>query len=208
MSQLFADKFTRADDAASPGGVWSEWGGNWAILSNEVKWDTRTGLCDVVNIPTSYISTADYSVQARCRHPTGQVDTDFFGVCGRRINSGAGNSNGYFVMLSKSNVQVRLYSRLTTTWTLIASAAFTVVADVMYLVKLRMQGTTIKAFVNGVEYISVVNTAFADAGDAGLVVSSGAVPAVGFFFDDFHTEDLLGYVVSRKDFPLFKLAEA
>jgi hypothetical protein len=192
---LFSDDFNRADNDLL--------GGNWVERGPSVDFDIVTGRVQVMAYATSLIgvaynpagiSSADYTVQAIVNPATGDTLT---GVCGRRVNFSTADSDGYMAFIHDTANSLFLYKRVSGTWTELGSFAVTITAGTDYTVKLSMQGTTIKAFLDGVERISVTDSSLSAAGDAGLCINGGA-ENTGMRWDDFLVEDFGAPATPRK----------
>jgi len=182
---LFSDDFNRAD-ADLLGGNWVERGdGSFDV-------DIVTNRAELISAAsnegfvynTTALGTADYTVQSVVNFPAGAGHR---GVAGRRVNSSANDSDGYAAFIVEADDTIYLYKRVSGTWTQLGSFAVTILAATDYTVKLSMQGTTIKQFLNGVERISVTDSALSAAGDAALV--TGGAGVLGARWDDFLVED-------------------
>ena len=196
MATIFSDNFNRTD-SDSLGADWTERGADFDIVSNEVKipnvGNSGAGYSTVYDSGHTY-SSADYSVQAKTKMVTGGGG-GYLGVVGRRVNYSTDDSDGYFASIRPSSGRVRLWSRVSGVATSIATTdAETILFDTFYTVKVDMNGTTIKEFINGSENLSATNSAPSAAGDGGLMLSSGDDDQ---FWDDFLSEDGSGAATRR-----------
>lgn len=196
MATIFSDDFNRGDND-SLGGNWTERGADFDIVSNEVKipngGNSGGGYSTVFDSGHTY-SSADYSVQAKTKLITGGGGV-YLGVVGRRVNYSTDDSDGYFASIRPSAGRVRLWSRVSGVTTSLATTdAETISFDTFYTVKVDMNGTTIKEFINGTEILSATNSALSAAGDGGLMLSSGDDDQ---FWDDFLLEDGSGAATRR-----------
>jgi len=191
---LFSDDFNRADNDLL-GGNWVERGDagfDVDIVTNRAQLITPIASGHGLAYNTTALGTADYTVQAIVRLAEGATT---HGVCGRRVNFGANDSDGYTVFLSRSADTLTLYKRVSGTWTQLGSYSVSVFAG-DYTVKLSMQGTTIKAFLDGVERISVTDSALSAAGDACISAGNGGV--ANSQWDDFLVESFAAAGVARR----------
>src|SRR3989344_4413688 len=183
---LFSDDFNRVD-SSNLGSNWTERdasGTNFDIIGNKVK------LISNYNNSVAYYSggvlnTADYFVQATVNH-NGTVGS-YLGVVGRRVNYGTDDSDGYYAFITTDGY-VQLFKRLSGIWTQITFVAQTINNNQDYLIKLQMQGSAIKVFLNDIEKISVIDTSFTAIGDAGI--TAGSWPQNNVLWDNFIIEDL------------------
>lgn len=192
---LFSDDFNRADNDLL--------GGNWVERGAAgVDFDIVTNRVEIIGLPNNEnsvvynpagISSADYTVQAVVNPISGNA---FSGVGGRRVHFGASDSDGYAAFINQNSGKLHLYKRVSGTWTELGSFITTITAGVDYTVKLSMQGTTIKAFLDGVERISVTDSALSAAGDA--CINGGQGGPVGTRWDDFLVEDFGAPATPRK----------
>lgn len=155
VSTLFSDDFNRAD-STTLGNNWVEVTADWAIVSNTLR-VSSTAFGDYV-INTTSLGTADYEVQA-VLITVGTVPV--IRVIGRYVDT----NNYYAVRWADTNSG--LFKRVGGVETdLGAWPADSITSG--DTVKLSMQGTTIKAYVNGVQKASVTDSAFASEGDFGF----------------------------------------
>jgi len=184
VANLFSDNFNRAD-STDLGASWTERIGDWAINGNRV-WLSADAASDGV-VHTAAYSTSDYTVAAIVNFlNTAGISAR---IAGRRVNYGASDSNYYFVQLRRDLQEIHLYKRVSGSFTQLGSTvSVTVNVGTDYVVKLHMQGTTIKAFLDEVEKISVTDSALAGPGDAGISVY--ALDGQDIKFDDFTVDDL------------------
>lgn len=196
MATIFSDNFNRAD-ADSLGGDWTERGADFDIVSNAVNipngGNSGGGYSTVYDSGHTYAS-ADYSVQAKTKLLTGGGG-GYLGVVGRRVNYSADDSDGYFASIRPSSGRVRLFSRVSGVATSIATTdAETINFDTFYTVKVDMNGTAIKEFIDGSEILSATSSSISAAGDGGLMLSTGDDDQ---FWDDFLSEDGSGAATRR-----------
>jgi len=178
VATLFSDDFNRTTGL---GANWAERGqtGIWAINTNRLE-APGSAQEDVLYHATAAYGTADYTVSAAITSGVGI----FTGLIGRRVHFGSTDSNGYILFVVGGNPgNVYIYKRVSGAYTQLGGAAMTIAYNI---VKLSMQGSTIKAFVDGVEKVSIVDTTFTAAGDAGCnAYGSGSL----IWWDDFLVED-------------------
>lgn len=183
MANIFSDDFNRAD-----GGLGANWTtrhtGVWGIVSNRAA--CTTGSSVTIAHYNGSVSTADYTVQSIINCGTGNIG----GICGRRIDYGANDSNYYRADIRNAANTLRLYKKVGATLTQLAqSGALTINDSTDYTLKLHMEGTTIKAFLDAAEILSVTDSDLSAAGDGGLVY--GGTDTL-IRWDDFTIDDLGG----------------
>jgi len=161
MAEVFSDDFNRAD-STTIGGNWTQDAGAMEIKSNTLRAQPAPFGVGLENLGhnTSSIGSADYEVEAVLA-VAGGFGT---GVTGRISNP----SNDYYLLELEhgSSGTLVLYKRVGGTYTLLGSYVFGSGAGT-YTIKLSMQGTTIKGYLDGVERISVTDSAHSTEGDFG-----------------------------------------
>ena len=172
----FSDDFNRAD-SSNLGAGWVQVSGFWAIASNQLSPGSDGGT--IILRAAGAMDSSDHSVQVTIAATTAASH----GVWCR------GNSNissGY--LWRNDGTSWDLFSVVSGTFTTIGTyAAAAAPGDVA---KLQTVGSTIKAFVNGVERVSVVNTAVATGTSVGIRSTS----ASAIRFDDFTVGDVVAGV--------------
>ena len=112
-------------------------------------------------------ASADYSVFADCK-ATNTTHASQFGPCGRMQS---GSATLYFVMFRPSDGQIRLYKYVSGTATQLGSSySFTVTANQVYNLELRMSSSAISAHLDGTQRISTTDTDITSAGKAGILL--------------------------------------
>lgn len=191
-ANLFSDNFNRAD-SDTIGADWTERDGDFDIVTNAVQCITNAAVAVVYW--STVVSTADYTVQAVLVN-VADVGNDI-GVCGRRVNNGAADSN-FYAAIQEPNWLI-LYLRSGGSWftqALVAQAK--VNGDV---IKLSMNGSTIKVIYNGVEKISITDSNLSAAGNAGI---SAGDSAISQRWDDFTVDDFgAGGDIRKKIIPAY-----
>ena len=112
-------------------------------------------------------SSADYSVFCDITRRASGTNKPEMGPIGR-AQSGVGT---FYALMHFDNVnETRLYKCVSGTFTQIGSGySLTLTTGVAVSLELRMSGTSIKGFVNGVERISVTDSSISGAGKAGII---------------------------------------
>lgn len=168
----FTDDFNRAN-STDLGANWVEVSGDWSIVSNQLSPGSAGGT--IILRAAGAMDTSDHSAQATIAATTAASH----GVWAR------GNSNisqGY--LWRNDGTSWNLFSVVGGSFTSIGSyAAAAAPGDVA---KIQCVGSTIKGFVNGVERVSVVNSAVTTGTSVGIrSESSGSIK-----FDDFAAADV------------------
>ena len=166
------DDFNRAD-STSLGANWVEVSGDWSIISNQLSSGSAGGT--IILRAATAMATSDHSAQVKIS-ATAAVS---HGVWCR------GNANitsGY--LWRNDGSSWNLFSVVGGSFTSIGSFAGAAVAG--DVAKVQAVGSTIKGFVNGVERVSVVNTAVATGTSVGLRAESVNT----LRFDDFTAADI------------------
>jgi hypothetical protein len=168
----FSDDFNRADNT-DLGAGWAEVSGDWSIISNRLSPGVDTGT--VILRAAGAMDSSDHSAQVTIAVPA----VASLGVWCR------GNSNissGYLWRNDGSTWD--LFSVVSSTFNVIATYAEPAApGDVA---RVQAVGSTIKAFVNGIERASVTDTAVASGTSVGL--RTGTV--TGIRYDDFTAADV------------------
>ncbi|MEK9524025.1 hypothetical protein MIU24_32330 [Streptomyces venezuelae] len=168
----FSDGFNRPD-SSNLGAGWVQVSGFWAIASSQLSPGSDGGT--IILRAAGAMDSSDHSVQVTIAATTAASH----GVWCR------GNSNissGY--LWRNDGTSWDLFSVVSGTFTVIGSyAAAAAPGDVA---KLQAVGSTIKGFVNGVQRVSVTDTAVASGTSVGLRSTSSAA----IRFDDFAAADV------------------
>jgi len=138
-SALFSDDF---NDGNANG--WTTSGGTWSVNANEYL-NTTSGL--------SYAGDAawtNYSVEV----DVSPILSTYSGIIGRYQS----NTNYYQLEVHSGNNKLSLWRNQNGTWTEIGSYPTTINNGTWYLLKLDMNGSTIRGYLNGVERINVTDT--------------------------------------------------
>lgn len=163
MATLFSDNFNRAD-GDSLGSDWAERGDDFDIASNQVVAGTTTSQIGHFYHATAAYGTPDYAVQADY---AGNVAGDFGGLLGRRTNGAGVEFTGYAVFINRTDGDVYIYKRTTGFFNLnIFPAAFTG-AGTPRTLRLEMEGSAIRAYVNGGAAGSTSDGGITAVGDSG-----------------------------------------
>jgi glycerophosphoryl diester phosphodiesterase len=135
-------------------------------------------------------ASADYSVEADIyvASSPGNVSASLIGRASTTVGS------GYFATLYGAS-GLRLYKQVGGAFTLLNTYAFTIVAGTTYHVKLEMIGTAIKVYLDGVQRISVTDSAVTAAGKSGVRfanLGSTSNNTTNYHIDNFSADDVGG----------------
>ncbi len=175
---LFSDDF---EDGNSSG--WSTSNGSWSVVTDGNKVYKQSGTSTTAQAYSGTSSWANYSAQARAKALAFNGTDRYFGVCARFQSS----SNYYFVTLSNTN-KLDIRKKVGGAITSIASKAYTVAAGTWYTLKLVVNGSSIQAYVNGVQELAASDSSLA-TGRVGLMSYNTSAE-----FDEVIVEDLGGAV--------------
>ncbi|MFJ6579259.1 hypothetical protein ACIQMY_25270 [Streptomyces sp. NPDC091368] len=168
----FADDFNRPD-SSSLGASWVEVSGDWAIISGQLSPGNDGGT--IILRAAGAMDSSDHSVQATIAATTAASH-------GVWCRGNSGFSSGY--LWRNDGSEWTLFSVVSSTFNAIGS--YTAAAAPGDVVKLQTVGSTIKGYVNGVQRVSVVDTAVASGTSVGIrCISSSAIR-----FDDFAAADV------------------
>lgn len=87
-----------------------------------------------------------------------------------------------------STQELNLYKAVSGNYTLLATYAPNLSVGSTYEIKLSMVGTAIKAYINGVQRISVTDSAISSAGAAGFSIGTGNTTTAGYHLDSIQAE--------------------
>jgi hypothetical protein len=138
---------------------------------------SRPSVVDAYYYSSDNPASADYDVQADFRaFDTGGGN----GIMGRMSTVGV---NGYLVQAQ--GTALKLYSAVSGSFTNIGTTTSTLTTGQTKTVKLEMRGTAIKVYVDGVQEISVTDSAVSAAGKPGMRAFIAATNTTGVHFDSF-----------------------
>jgi hypothetical protein len=167
----FTDDFNRADGA--PGANWVLVSGPWTIISQQLSSGTVGGT--VVIRAATAMATSDNSAQVTIA-ATGAVSHGVF------CRGNTGFTQGY--LWRNDGTSWNLFSNVGGSFTSIGSFAGAAVAG--DIAKIQAVGSTIKGYVNGVQRVSVTDTAVATGTSVGVRAESTNL----LRFDDFTGADV------------------
>lgn len=162
---VFTDDFNRADSTTI--------GGNWTERLNDaqIKNNHLSGISigqEVLVDNSGAIGSANYQVEANVVIGAG---TGACGVTGR-VAAASPTLNFYLLELEHSTQQVASYRRVQSNYTLLGTP-YAVGAN-SAKIKLSMNGSTLKAYVNDVERDSFTDSLHSAEGDFGIRIFDGA----------------------------------
>jgi hypothetical protein len=169
----FSDSFNRAD-SSNLGVDWVEVSGDWSIVSNTLS--PGTSGSTVVLRAAGAMATNDNYAQAKIA-ATSAVSNGLWCRGDSTLTSG--------YLWRNNGTSWDLFSVVGGTFTVIGT--YTAAAAVGDIAKVQAFGTTIKGFVNGVERVSVTNTAVSTGTSVGFRCMSTASIA----WDDFSAGDVV-----------------
>lgn len=179
------ENFNYGNFGLPPDGDWVEDTGVW-----ETAWE---GTCmSIASTAAQYYwtrftstgpATANYEVTAVAQS---YGDTAFIGP-GARLTSGG---NGYAIIV-RGGYGAQLVRLDAGVGTVLGTVADTQAVNTYYTIKLSVNGSTIKAYVDGVEKLSVTDSTYSAAGHWGLVAYGGD-SGYGSRVDQFDAADLAG----------------
>jgi pectate lyase len=173
---IFSDDF---QDGNSSG--WGTSNGSWSVVSDGSYVYKQSGTSTTAHAYNGTTSWANYSVQARAKALSFNGTGRYIGIAARYSSS----SNYYFMVLTNSNT-VEIRKKVGGSVTTLASKAYTVTTGTWYTLKLVVSGTSLQAFVNGVQELSASDAAIA-AGKIAVTSYNASVE-----FDDVIVDDLGG----------------
>lgn len=177
MALIFQDNFTGTNGTALSAHA-PDTGTSWTMLwANDVEAGSGASLSSNACVPVGGLSdgciytadaagyTADYEVTVTVTTPDTGDDPSY-------IMARIQDQENMYAYKFNGDTSSHLYKKVSGTWSLLGSSTTFVSAG--QTVALRVVGTSIKAYVNGVERISVTDSAISAAGKAGLGFGGGA----------------------------------
>ncbi|MFZ3592312.1 hypothetical protein [Streptomyces sp. BH104] len=169
----FSDNFNRAD-STDLGGGWVEVSGDWAIVSGSLSPGADSGT--IILRAAAEVATSDHYAQVTISGTAAASQ-------GVWCRGNANISNGYLWRSDGSSWD--LFSIVSSTFTILGT--YTAPLAPGDVAKVQAVGSTVKAFVNGVERVSAVNTAVPSGTFVGL--RSDSVSSIRY--DAFIAADVL-----------------
>lgn len=165
MAVIFSDNFNRAD-STDLGSDWDERRGASEISGNAVIPSSVESSEAVIRHTGGPYSTADYTVECDMVSVV-----SFEGPLGRCADYSTTDTDYYAVFWSGSTLY--LYKKISGSYTFLASVGDSTSPPAT--VKLSMEGTAIKGYLNDSNEISSTDSSLSSAGDAGIKTANGAV---------------------------------
>lgn len=165
---LFSDTF---EDGAADG--WTTNGGSWAVVTDGSRVYRQSSTSSTALAVAGTTSWGDQAVEARVKALAFVGSSEYVAIAARVQNS----TNYYYLSLRDAN-KVELNKVAAGSRQLLASKSFTVSTNTWYTLRLEVQGSTLRGFVNGVQQLSATDTQFA-AGRAGVTTYNASAA-----FDD------------------------
>jgi hypothetical protein len=167
---IYSDNFNRSD-SNTVGANWTEVADDWSIKSNQLAPGLTTTGVIIYNLP---LNTIDHYAEVAMSI----ASTTSMGVFARSDLA----ANSYYLLRS-NGTSWNLFTNIAGSFTSIGSYAATLVnGDVA---RIQCIGSTIKAFINGVERISVTDTAITTGSYAGVRSTQSSTAR----YDNFTTAD-------------------
>lgn len=175
MATLISDAFTRAD-GDSLGSDWTEVLGDWDIVSNKVASQTASTANLAYWSGTFNTASADYDVSGDCLK-SGDVGSS--GIIGRYQDS----SNYYRLYVSTFLQQLVLEKKVAGVNTTLGTYSAGQSNDTTFVLKLSFVGTAIKGYQDGVQRISVTDSAFSAIGKPGIYADDDGATVDNFLVE-------------------------
>jgi parallel beta-helix repeat protein len=145
---LFSDNFESYATGSAPGGGWTVSGGTWTVIADGTKVTKQTSTA------TTYLyngtsSWTNYAISARVKSgASGYLN----GIAGRYKDT-----NNFYV-LALQNGTVVLKKKVSGSWTTLASTSFSFSTSTFYTLKLEMNGTALKGYVDGTQKLTATDS--------------------------------------------------
>ena len=165
---------THAPDIDTVGSGWTVNANLFTILSNKCNGPSNTAL----NIPIIDCGSSDMQIDATMTTPNGN---SFSGLIIRYQDF----ANKWLVLLSHTSNQFELYQKLSSSYTLRDSTAFTYTASTSYAVMFKAVGDVLTATIDGGNEITYTSSLFNTATGVGLRSQNQAAFTGTTIFDDF-----------------------
>ncbi|GLX70984.1 right-handed parallel beta-helix repeat-containing protein [Paenibacillus glycanilyticus] len=156
---IFSDNF---EDGNSSG--WTTVNGTWSVATDGTQVYKQTNTSGEANAYAGDSSWDNYAVQADIKLNNQVIDT------GSGILARYTDSNNFYMLRLNLSGKLQLYKRVAGTFTLLGESAENVTVGTSYTLKLAVNGSTVKGYLNGVEKISKADTS----------LSSGKIGARSF----------------------------
>jgi pectate lyase len=165
---LYSDTF---EDGVADG--WTTNGGSWAVVADGSRVYRQSSTSSTALAIAGATNWTDQAVEARVKAIQFAGSSEYVAIAARVQSS----TNYYYLSLRNAN-KVELSKVAAGSRRLLASKSFTVNTNTWYTLRLEVQGSTLRGFVNGVEQLSATDTQFT-SGRAGVTTYNGSAS-----FDD------------------------
>jgi len=203
LGNIFSDNFNRSN-STNLGSDWTERDADWGILLNSLKINVGAVFTSAQIVSNTIPSTANYTVQSTLNFSS--TADGRMGIGGRQVNFGAStDSDAYFLYIRPADFNMfELYKRISGVSTLLGAFLIPggVLVNTNYIIKLEMNGTTIKGYLNGIERISVVDSGLVAAG-RGMIIKEGSGIA-DVTWDGFSMYTIGGEVITSTGYKISK----
>lgn len=177
-----SDNFDRANGA--PGANWTDRGsGTWTISSNQLYQTASAGSYRMLGYTGAALASDNYSVQAACTSLSGSVGP---GVCARMPSGTAVTGYGMIIFAGDTCYIVEITAGVES---IIDTGTISIVSGTAYTIRLEVEGTAIRGYVNGVLDLSVTDASLT-TGIPGLITYGGGSVGTANRWDDFTASDL------------------
>ena len=159
------DTFDRAN-SSNLGADWAEDSGDWAIVSNNVRCNTTAGAYRKLRWVGAALDSANYSVEVVAR--SGNISNGI-GPAVRLAASSAVTYYGYVIFGGDAAYLVEI----TAGGEAILDTGSAITASTNYTLRLEVDGSTIRGYLNGVLDVSATDTSLA-SGPPGIMAYGGS----------------------------------
>lgn len=168
------DNFNRANESLDASLNWVEREGDWSVIDNQVKLITANGI-DVAKYDNTNLNSADYYVQVDILLPSSTTSGEIYGIIARQLDYSTSDSDGYILYIWPFLNQVRLYKKISGVITLLGSSNITLDINTKYNLKIKIEGSNIKAYIDNILLVEVTDTSITAKGSGGLYNHNVAV---------------------------------
>lgn len=181
---------------SNSGHTWSKIAGDTdiTIQTNEARLRSDTSsVDDALYVINATPPSADYYVQAVCRHGDPTSSNALVGVVARCDETGANRYQAYLFGGSAGNRGLRLVKSVAGSGTTLGTYLFDWAGNTNYTIKLECRGSTIRVFLDGVERINVTDTSISSANKGGirLVAAGSSLDPNHAWVDNFEVDVLI-----------------
>lgn len=156
---------------------WTRSGGSWSVASDGTQVARQSSTSSDARALAGQPGWTNYSVQTRVKALSFNGSDRFVAVLAR-----AQSATSYYYLTLRSSNTVQLKKLVNGSSTTLSSASFTVTTNTWYTLRIEVDGTTLRGFVNGTQVGTATDGQFA-AGRAGLATFNASAS-----FDDVQVE--------------------